>query len=357
MRIIITVTTDIHYDQRVCKIANSLTSAGHLVAVIGRQKVQLEPRIDLFQKRWIYCWFKRSFLFYGEFNARLFFSLLFKSCDAILACDLDTLLAAGLVAKIRNKKLIFDAHEYMEESVELRKKKWISSIWSFIGKRTIPWTDERITVSDSLADELKTKYRLPFHVIRNLPYFQDIRPNDHPQKIIWYQGALNEGRGLDLVLECLLELPDYRFHLAGTGDLEEHLKNRTQQLGLENRVQFLGRLSYQEMLIHARDAFVGIDLLESDSKSYWFSLSNKTFDYMQAMLPSIQMNFPEYQQIQKQFKTNILLNELSRNSFIEAILKFENTEFYFGCKKSCNLAKQTFHWKEEEKTLLPIFSK
>lgn len=63
MRIIITVTTDIHYDQRVCKIANSLTNAGHSVAVIGRQKVQLEPRTDLFQKRWIHCWFKRSFCF------------------------------------------------------------------------------------------------------------------------------------------------------------------------------------------------------------------------------------------------------------------------------------------------------
>ncbi|MGB5026062.1 MAG: glycosyltransferase [Saprospiraceae bacterium] len=357
MRIIITVTTDIHYDQRVCKIANSLTNAGHSGEVIGRYKLPLAPRSDLFQKRWIHCWFKRSFLFYAEFNIRLVIVVLFKSCDAIYACDLDTLLAAGLVSKIRNKKLIFDAHEYLEESVELRKKKWISSVWSFIGKLGIPWTDERITVSDSLADELQSKYKLPFQVIRNLPYFQNIQPSDKPQKIIWYQGALNEGRGLELVLECMNDLPEYRFHLAGTGDIMEQLKLRTKELGLENRVQFFGRLSYEEMLHHAQKAFVGIDLLESDSKSYWFSLSNKTFDYMQALLPSIQMNFPEYQQIQNQFKTSILLKELSRNSFIDAIMKFENTEFYFECKKSCSLAKEKYHWKEEEKILLPIFCK
>lgn len=78
--------------------------------------------------------------------------------------------------------MIFDAHEYMEESVELRKKKWISSVWSFIGKLAIPWTDERITVSDSLADELQSKYKLSFQVIRNLPYFQNIQPSDKPQK-------------------------------------------------------------------------------------------------------------------------------------------------------------------------------
>ena len=357
MKIIISVTTDIHYDQRVCKIANSLTNAGHSVEVIGRYKLPLAPRSDLFQKRWIHCWFKRSFLFYAEFNIRLFLVVLFKSCDAIYACDLDTLLAAGLVSKIRNKKLIFDAHEYMEESVELRKKKWISSVWSFIGKLAIPWTDERITVSDSLAYELQSKYKLPFQVIRNLPYFQNIQPSDKLQKIIWYQGALNEGRGLELVLECMNDLPEYRFHLAGTGDIMEQLKLRTKELGLENRVQFFGRLSYEEMLHHAQKAFVGIDLLESDSKSYWFSLSNKTFDYMQALLPSIQMNFPEYQQIQNQFKTSILLKELSRNSFIDAIMKFENTEFYFECKKSCSLAKEKYHWKEEEKILLPVFCK
>ncbi|HRG68954.1 MAG TPA: glycosyltransferase [Saprospiraceae bacterium] len=355
MKVIITVTTDIQFDQRVRKIASSLTNAGHDVLVIGRYKAAFEPKPDSFKKQWISCWFKRSACFYAEFNIRLFLILMFKSFDRLYACDLDTLLGAGLAAKIKIKKLIFDAHEYMEESVELRKKKWISSIWSFIGRLSIPWTDVRLTVSDSLANELASKYKLNFLVLRNVPYIQKTQPDVLHKKIIWYQGAINEGRGLELVLDCLIDLPEYQFHLAGTGDILELLKMRSLQLGLEGRVQFYGRLSYEEMLRHASMAFVGIDLLESDSKSYWFSLSNKTFDYMQAQLPIIQMNFPEYKKIHNQFNTGVLLESFTDIDFINAIRQLEDHDYYLKCKHNSKSASEFYNWEKEQKILLAVF--
>ncbi len=352
MKLIITVTTDIDFDQRVCKIADSLVKAGHTVCVIGRKKSDLVDRPHPFQKIWFTCWFNRSFLFYAEFNIRLFVFLLFQKYDAVYACDLDTLLGAGLITKFKNKKLFFDAHEYMQESVELRKKKWIPKIWAFIGRFMIPKTDQRFTVSESLATELSQKYKLPFLVVRNVPYRSKINKVNASSKIIWYQGAINEGRGLEQVIEYLEDLPDYEFHLAGTGDLLEQLINQAKQKSYANRIRFYGRLAYDEMMHKAQAAFVGIDLLVSDSKSYWYSLSNKTFDYIQAGLPSIQMNFPEYKKIHDQYRAGLLINHLSKNEFIAAIHQMESFEYYSLCKSNCLLAAEELIWEEESLLLL-----
>ena len=48
--------------------------------------------------------FKKGFLFYAEYNIRLFLKLLFIKKEVLLANDLDTLSANYFVSKIQNKK-------------------------------------------------------------------------------------------------------------------------------------------------------------------------------------------------------------------------------------------------------------
>ncbi len=355
MKIIITVTTDIAFDQRVKRIATTLSRNGYEVCVYGRKK-KMNHQLQLpFTYHLIHCWFARSFFFYAEYNLRLFFILLFSRFDLVCACDLDTLLSATLVSKWKKKKLIFDAHEYFEESIEIVNKKRIQRTWEWIARFCLPKTDQRYTVSQTLANELELKYGYPFLVIRNVPVSGDRPVHSTRHNIIWYQGAINEGRGLECMLECMNDLPGYSFYMAGDGDIVSALQNKVESLGLQDRVKFLGRLSYSEMQNYATTAFVGIDLLESVSKSYFVSLSNKTFDYMHAGLPLIQMQFPEYEDIHKKYPIGVLIPEVNKQNICDAIRHLENPEYYQKCLHACEEASGIYNWELEEKKLIELY--
>jgi len=68
-------------------------------------------------------------------------------------------------------------------------------------------------------------------------------------------GRLEPQKRLELLLEAVAELPagsDVRVELVGSGSDEERLRARAQELGVEDRVAFHGRLSAE-----ARDALLG----------------------------------------------------------------------------------------------------
>lgn len=355
MKICIAVTTDITFDQRIIKIASSLSKHGYKVTVIGRKKKKPVEAMFPFETQWLSCWFNSSVLFYAEYNMRLFFRMLFSTYDVHCACDLDTLPAMATAANLKSKKLVFDAHEYFEESVEIVHKKHIQKIWEWIGKMFIPFSKLRYTVSESLAEELTKKYGRKFYVVRNMPGYLPGNKEYIREKVIWYQGAINAGRGLECMIDCIVELPGYIFKLAGEGDLFVALKEQVKRKQLENRIVFLGRLNQKELLQHSEKAFIGIDLLDAGSKSYYYSLSNKSLDYIQSRLPCLRMNFPEYRRLQGQFETGILIDKIDKFLILDAIHQFEDESRYNRLLTECHKAAENYNWESEEEILLELY--
>ncbi|MBK9108345.1 MAG: glycosyltransferase [Saprospiraceae bacterium] len=358
MKITIAATSDIHYDQRVQKIAGSLSKASHTVLVIGRNKKKRNENVYPFRLNLLPCFFQKSFFFYAEYNLRLFWKLLFTKMDVICACDLDTLLACTLTAKIKGSKLVFDAHEYFENSIEIKDKPIIRYAWQTIAKICLPRVDLCYTVSQSLANILTQKYGKTFHLIRNVPLsnprIEELKIPD--RKILWYQGAVNEGRGLELLIDCIAMLPDYTLEIAGDGDVLEYLKQRVADLNLQQRILFHGRLNYDEMFRRASNAWIGFDLLDSKSDNYFYSLSNKTFDYMKAGLPIVQMNFPEYANIHNNHQIGVLINHLSKEQLLLAIKKLETLSLQTSCRQACIKASGEFTWEKEEEKMLELYN-
>lgn len=115
-KIICTVTNDLIYDQRMQRICTSLQKNNFEVELVGRILPDSKEIIQqTFQQKRLKCFFNKGFLFYAEFNIRLLFFLLFTKFDIVCGCDLDTLPAALLAAKIKRKKVVYDAHEYFPE--------------------------------------------------------------------------------------------------------------------------------------------------------------------------------------------------------------------------------------------------
>lgn len=361
--ILITVTNDLNNDQRMQRIAETLQTAGYSVLLLGRNKRNskaLNPHV--FDQKRLSCFFESGKLFYLEYNLRLFVFSLFHSFVIHYAVDLDTLLPLSTTAILKGKKLCFDAHEYFTEVPEVTNRPITKKIWDWVARFGIPKSDLNITVGPALADQLQHHYRSKFEVVRNVPKLKNAKydwPDILPfpeQKFLLYQGALNKGRGIEQLLEVMQQV-DYPLVIAGEGDLSKDLRRMAKDLKVESKVYFLGMLSPLDLDEVTQHAYLGFNLLEHLGESYYYSLANKFFDYIQAQVPCITMDFPEYRAINDKFNVAVLISNLTKENILNAIDTFaENPEYYVELQSNAKLAAVHYNWNEEAQHLLSLIN-
>jgi len=359
VRIICTVTNDLTYDQRMIRICSSLAKAGYSVLLVGRKKTDTVPlQTQPFQQKRLPCFFQKGKLFYLEYNLRLLLFLLFAKADILYAVDLDTILPGFLVSRLRRKTCVFDAHEYYTETPEVVRRPAVQQIWTWVAHFTIPRLRYGITVGPALATIFQQKYGIPFTTIRNVPFRQTVavaKPSK-PENILLYQGALNEGRGLESLIAAMQYLPQATLWLAGEGDLSKELRALAQRLQVEKQVQFLGYVLPDDLKKITLQATIGFNLLENKGLSYYYSLANKAFDYVQAGIPSIHSDFPEYQKLNEEWEVFVLLPDLKAQTIAQAVQQLlNNNSRYQQLTENCQKAAQHWHWEGEEERLLQLF--
>lgn len=360
-KILFAVTNDLNYDQRMIRICTTLQEAGYDVLLIGRRKKDSASLIpQVFTQKRMPCFFQRGKAFYLEYQIRLLFTILFRPCQAICAVDLDTILPCLFTARLRGKPLIYDAHEYFTELPEVTDRPGVKRIWEFIARIAIPRTQYRYTVGPALARVLSERYGRPFALIRNLPrQEQTISRSPSDNKIILYQGALNEGRGLEEAIRAMRLLPsEFVLWLAGEGDRSMPLRKLTKDLKLESRVRFLGYVAPFKLRKITPQAYLGLNLLQNKGLNYYYSLANKCFDYLHARVPALHMDFPEYRALNKQWKIAWLLEELSPETIASAIRQLDNNpELYTQLQHNCDRAAAQLNWEREAQKLLDMYQK
>ncbi len=359
-RIIFTVTTDLNFDQRMIRICTSLANAGNDVLLVGRLLGNSKPTDNQpFMQKRLFCFFQKGKLFYAEYNVRLFFFLLLNFFDTVCAIDLDTVLPCFLIGKIKNKTIVYDAHEYFTEVPEVVERPFTKRIWEAIADFCIPKIKYCYTVGEGLADIFSKRYNVDFQVIRNISVAknQDFLKEKNAIKVILYQGALNVGRGLEQYIEAMQWVENAELHLAGDGDIRTHLEQLVCDFKVEKKVVFLGKLKPNELTKITQNAFLGLNLLENKGLSYYYSLANKTFDYIQAEIPALHPDFPEYQAIMTKYEIGILL-DLEPKKIADCITELLNdTQKYAHFQEECRRAKKVFTWENEEPKLIEFYKK
>lgn len=361
-RITLAVTSDLSYDQRIDRIAFALTEADFEVFVIGRRKKQSIPlEKKTYSRKRLNCFFEKGKLFYLEFNFRLFFFLLFNSSDIICANDLDTILPCTLVCIIKRKTLTFDSHEYFTEVPEVVNRPKIQFIWEKIANFCIPYSKLNYTVSESLAKIFEEKYNAAFITIRNIPFKNkpSIQPKHIPklpEKYFIYCGAVNQGRGLENLIAIFENLNAFLV-IAGDGDLYEKISTEVKRKKLESRILLPGYVKPEEMMWITQNAFAGFNLLENSGLSYYYSAANKFFDYANAGIPQICINFPEYISLNHELEVALLTN-LDSNAILNCINTLENDQdLFLKLKTNCKKSLEVWNWENESLNLADQYKK
>lgn len=358
-RIILTVVNDLTYDQRMHRICKSLSQNGYSVLLVGRRLKKSRPLTAApYEQHRLNLIFSKGKLFYIEYAIRLFFFLLSSKFDIVCGIDLDSILSCYYASRLNKKKCVYDAHELFSEVPEVINRPLTKKIWKDVERYACKKIDHCYTVSAGLAVYFNDQYQRKFEVIRNMPaldgdYIEKEAFNQ--ESFILYQGALNEGRGLEQLIDCMKELP-YVLKLAGEGDLSSRLRKMVKEKQLEGKVEFLGLKKPAELRNLTRQSAVCVNLLENRGLSYYYSLANKFFDAVHAGIPQVTMNFPEYSKLNSEFEVAILVNDLEPETLTAAILKLmHDKDQYFRLRKNCIEARMEWNWQKEEQKLLSFY--
>jgi glycosyltransferase involved in cell wall biosynthesis len=354
MRITVSVTNDLVIDQRVHKVCTTLSQNRHDVKLVGRKFRTSKPVNRNYRTDRMRLFFNRSFLFYAEYNIRLFFYLLFDKTDGYLSNDTDTLPANYLAAKIRRKPLIFDAHEMFPEVPEVVNRKFVKSFWTKVEDWLFPHLKNTYTVCQSIADVYNAKYKINMQVIRNIPFAQQ-NPSSQPaidskgKKVLLYQGAVNVGRGIEWIINTMPYLDDFVFYVIGDGDKLAELKEQVNHLQLNEKVIFTGKIPFEELPAYTQCADIGINLLENSGLNYYYSLPNRIFDYIRATIPVLASDFPEIRRIVAHYHIGTLVDNYDPHFLAETLNQMATQAKNHAGFSAAN-AELT--WESESVTLL-----
>jgi glycosyltransferase involved in cell wall biosynthesis len=304
--------------------------------------------------------FNRSAVFYMEYNVRLFFYLLFSRADIFLSNDTDTLPANYCVALLRKKALVFDAHEMFPEVPELVGRPLIKAIWESIEAWIFPHLKHCYTVCSSISDIYRRRYGIQMEVVRNISAASRHTAATQPverfvpegKKILFYQGAVNVGRGLEWIIDAMPWLDECVFCIAGDGDVLLSLQKKTLEMGLSERVKFLGRIALEELHDYTSLADVGINLLDNKGLNYYYSLPNRIFDFMRAGVPVLASDFPEIRKIVHRYGTGVLVDHYEPEYLAGVIKQILATP---PDKPAFEKACRELTWENEAEKLVGIF--
>ena len=359
-RIIISVTNDLVTDQRVIKTCACFNELGYEILLIGR-KLKNSPEFSFpYKTKRFKLIFNHGFLFYAEYNMRLFVELLFRRKTILYANDLDTLLPNYLISRMGSSKLIYDSHEYFTEVPELISRPRTRSFWLKLEATIFPRLKNVITVNYKIAEIYKAKYKVPVTVIRNIPQPFIATENDSLSpiatnfKFIIYQGSLNIGRGLELMINSMLHLKDYKLLIAGDGDIASNLKTQVERLHLQHQIVFLGRVSPDKLKNITRQAELGLSLEEDLGLNYRYCLPNKIFDYIHAGIPVLVSNLPLLKEMLAENKIGACLSDRDPKALAAQMKNMILNKATFS--KGIEKAKTRYDWNIEKKKLVTFIN-
>jgi len=361
---IVCVSNDLVTDNRVSKTCAALQELNFEVILVGRVKKnspEMDPRP--YRTKRMKLLFEKGPLFYFSLNLRLFFFLLFKKTDLIFSNDLDTLLPAYTAYKLkRNCRIIYDTHELFTEVSELTERPFKRKMWLRIEKWIFPKLKTVITVNESIAEIYTDTYKVPVHVVRNIPPQREItgelNRNDlhlHVDDfILIIQGSgLNKDRGIE---ECILSMKYCErciLLIVGDGDILPHAKELVRTNELSELVKFIPRKPYKELMKITALADLGLLMDKNTNKNHELALPNKLFDYMHAGTPVLSNKLKEIERFIKKYDIGIINEDLSPQGIANAIMNYKNDHILQErLKENCIATAKIENWTFEKEKLV-----
>lgn len=356
-QLVFTVTNELSFDQRMQRICYSLSKSGFDVCLVGRKMKDCPPLKDRgFKQVRLNCFFEKGFLFYLEYNFRLFIFLLLNKADCICAIDLDTIIPCYLASSLKGCKRVYDAHEFFTEQKEIVSRPQIYRFWLAIERWIVPAFQKGYTVNNWIAEALQKRYGVQYAIVRNMPFYYPLNKADKTEKFIIYQGAVNEGRCFETLIPAFSEL-DCSLRIYGKGNYLNQTKSIIYNNHLQHKIEVYPPLDPIQLRPITAQALVGITLFDNQALNQVHSLANRFFDYIMAGIPQICVDYPEYRALNETYHVALLIKDTDSKTIANALNKLLNDPvLYQELSLNCLNARKYLNWEQEEQELIRFYN-
>jgi len=319
--LIIVENLPVPFDRRVWQEANTLKENGAKVSIICPKMKGYTQSFEVINGIEIYrhplpVEGKGAFGYFFEYTIALFWEFtlslkifLKKRFQVIQGCnppDLIFLIAAFY--KLFNVKYVFDHHDINPELyIAKYQKKGLFYNFMLLSERlTFATANYSIATNESYKEIAVRRGKMPdekVQVVRSGPKLERLKltaGNKSYKKgrkfLIGYVGVIGEQEGLDLLLEAAKLIisirKDVQFAIIGDGTELEKIKSLSKKMGLEDYVDFYGRVNDEKMvdILNTADICVNPD---RPTEMNNLSTMNKIMEYMALKKPIVQFNLKE----------------------------------------------------------------
>lgn len=307
---------------------------------------------------------KSEFAGYLEFSLKALFRNKYSRND-IINCHSLHVLPIGVLIKIFHRtKLIYDAHELETEVVGAKGIKKVFA--KIMEQMMMPFVNELIVVSDSIANWYQIKYKL-MHVtvIKNIPNKQphtikgtsnllrekfNIPEND---VVGIYQGVLAEHRGVKEILNAFIESDTHK-HIVfmGFAGMADEIERASQKYP---NIHFLQAVKPEDVPRYTSGADFGIHIIPNSCLNHYYCLPNKVYEYILSGIPPIVSDFPDLSKVVKEYDCGWCIEPSKKG--LTAILKTIDKTSIAGKKNNLSKASENYSWENQENLYVPLLKR
>lgn len=275
------------------------------------------------------------------------------------------LLGIGLKLIRREKKVIFDCHDFT--ALQIMTKEYLPL---FIRKPlALAYRKYEISVLRKFSGivvpclydgkDYFEKVNVPKVIIGNLPInlepFCEERTEKKDEKKVCYIGSIDEARGIFPMVKAAA-LAEVRLVLMG--DMSEELLEKLKKMPEYKNVDYLGRLPHDDAIREASKCSVGLCLLQNQGEyAKCCNLPTKLYEYMAIGLPTVVSSFPFYLEQLKKYRFGIPVNQTDEKRIAEQIKKIltdSELERELICEGKKAILEE-YSWSKDEKKLFDFY--
>lgn len=223
-----------------------------------------------------------------------------RDFDVVLVYQLSPItlvLPAIVLAKMKKKKVLMYCLDLWPESIlmVLKTKGWIYKLVHWLSKNIYQSMDRILVSSESFIDYLNSVNHVESKRMEYCPQhhsFIEIEKKLHPDCVNYlYAGNMGKAQPLKPFIEAFSKVNSnikYQVHFVGDGSEKKLLVEYVNQLRLQDRIQFHGHMSQEEVNQFYEIADVSLMSLSSET-SIGATLPSKLIGYCAAGLPILAM--------------------------------------------------------------------
>ena len=367
-------------DPRVMRSANTLLEAGFQLHIVDIESECTRPvEEDIYGMRVKHI-LKPQWLHPTRFPLRLFrsfakfcysvFYLWQTPADIYHAHNDNTLIPCFIVALLRGKPLIFEAHEMPLYALE-HVNRQVAMVITWIFKAMLQRCAGVVVVSPPIVQEIQERYSISnVALVRNIPPYRRVAKSNRLRtclglhattRIVLYQGNIQPDRCLDTLVRATKFLPeDIVVVLMGksVGTTSTELLQLAEQKGHITQLRILPPVPQYELLEWTASADIGTIMSSPDySMNTRVFLPNKLFEYMMAGLPILSSPLSAVTEILHTHDVGCVLPSVEPQVIASAIETMLTDKERLACmsENALRASSQEFCWRREKLHLLRLY--